>query len=69
MKKKKTVAYWNIYDSEKGSLIEKERAMTYDAMPTAGVLIIGIPGKFHAIVRTFKFSGIKNDRPCYDVYV
>jgi len=69
MKKKKTVAYWNIYDSEKGSLIEKERVMTHDAMPTAGVLIIGIPGKFHAIVRTFKFSGTKDGLPCYDVFV
>jgi len=69
MKKKKTVAYWNIYDSETGSVIEKEKAMTHDAMPIAGVLIIGMPGKFHAIVRDFKFKGIKEKLPCYDVYV
>jgi len=67
--KKKTVAYWNIYDSETKALIQKERAMTHHAMPTAGVLIIGIPGKFHAIVRDFKFKGIKEKLPCYDVYL
>jgi len=69
MKKKKIVAYWNIYDFETGLLIEKERAMTHDAMPSAGVLIIGIPGKFHAIVRNFKFSGTRDKLPCYDVYM
>ena len=50
-------------------MIQKERAMTHHAMPTAGVLIIGIPGKFHAIVRDFKFKGIKNNLPCYDIYL
>jgi len=43
--------------------------MTHDAMPIAGVLLIGMPGKFHAIVRDFKFKGIKDKLPCYDVYV
>ena len=67
--KKKTVAYWNIYDSETKALIKKEKAITNDAMPIAGVLLIGIPGKYHAIVRDFKFKGIKNNQPCYDVYL
>lgn len=69
MEKKKIIAYWNIYDSETGSLIEKEKAITHDAMPSAGGLIIGIPGKFNAIVRNFRFNGIKDGLPCYDVYV
>ena len=67
--KKKTVAYWNIYDAETKALIQKEKAMTHDAMPIAGVLLIGMPGKYHAIVRDFKFKGIKDKLPCYDVYV
>ena len=67
--KKKVVAYWNIYDSETKALIQKEKGMTHDAMPIAGVLLIGIPGKYHAIVRDFKFKGIKNNQPCYDVYL
>jgi len=69
MEKKKAVAYWNIYDTESGSLLEKEKAITRNAMPSNGGLIIGIPGKFHAIVRNFKFSGTKDNLPCYDVYV
>jgi hypothetical protein len=67
--RKKTVAYWNLYDSDTKALIEKEKAMTHDPMPTAGVLIIGIPGKHHAIVRHFQFKGIKDNLPCYDVYI
>ena len=69
MEKKKAVAYWNIYDSETGSLIEKEKAIIRNTMPSTGGLIIGIPGKFKAIVRNFKFNGTKDNLPCYDVYV
>jgi hypothetical protein len=69
MEKNKVVAYWNIYDSETGSVIEKEKAIMHDAMPSIGGLIIGIPGKFNAIVRNFRFNGIKDNLPCYDVYV
>jgi len=69
MEKKKTVAYWNIYDSETGALLEKEKEIVRNAMPSTGGLMIGVPGKFNAIVRNFKFSGTKNKRPCYDVYV
>jgi hypothetical protein len=69
MQKKPVVAYWNIYDTDTGSVLEKEKAIMHDPMPSSGGLIIGIPGKYNAIVRNFKFSGTKDNLPCYDVYV
>jgi len=69
MEKNKAVAYWNIYDTETGSIIEKEKPIVHNALPSTGGLIIGIPGKLNAIVRNFKFSGTKGNLPCYDVYV
>jgi len=69
MEKKKAVAYWNIYDFETGSIIEKEKPIVHNAMPSAGELMIGIPGKLNSIVKYFKFSGTKDCLPCYDVYV
>jgi hypothetical protein len=69
MEKKRVVAYWNVYDAGTGSLIEKEKAIVQRAMPCAGQLMIGIPGRFHAIVKRLKFHGTRNKLPCYDVYV
>ena len=69
MEKGRIVAYWNIYDSESRRVIEKEKAISRSAMPSAGALIVGIPGKLNAIVRDFKFVGSKDGLPCYDVYV
>ena len=69
METNKTVAYWNIYDSESGALLQKEKEIARTAMPSEGALLIGIPGKFNAVVRNFKFKGIKGNLPCYDVYV
>jgi len=67
--KKKTVAFWNIYDAETKALIQKEKAMTHDAMPIAGILLIGMPGKYHAIGVNVNSNCIKDKLPCYDVYL
>lgn len=69
MEKKKVVAYWNIFDSKTGTVLEKEKAIERNAMPSTGGLIIGIPGRPNVIVQNFKFSGMKENLPCYDVYV
>lgn len=69
MDKRRIVAYWNIYDSETGTLIEAGKAIIKNAMPAVGGLIVGIPEKFHAIVKDFRFNGIQNGLPCYDVYI
>ncbi|MDD5680962.1 MAG: hypothetical protein PHI59_06955 [Candidatus Omnitrophica bacterium] len=69
MRNKSVVAYWNIYDSETGHLIEAGKAIIQNSMPAIGGLIVGIPEKFHAIIRDFKFNGTKNGLPCYDVYI
>ncbi len=67
--KKAPVAYWNVYDTVTGQLIEKDRAIADKAMPLVGDLLIGIPGRSQAIVRNLKFSGKKDNLPCYDVYI
>jgi hypothetical protein len=54
---------------EKRTIVEKEKPVAHNAMPSTGGLIIGIPGKLNAIVKNFKFSGTKDNLPCYDVYV
>jgi len=65
----KTTGYWDFYDFQTGKLLEKERRISRTLVPSAGQLIVGIPGKPNAIIRTFKFKGIKDRLPCYEVYV
>jgi hypothetical protein len=69
MKRNKVVAYWNIFDSQTGSLLEKEKTIERRAMPSIGGLMIGVPGRLNAIVQSIKFSGTKDRLPRYDVYV
>jgi len=68
MERKRIVAYWDIYESENGLLLET-RLIERDPMPAVGLLLIGIPGKHQGIVRNFSFKGSRNNLPCYDVYV
>ncbi|HAV10722.1 MAG TPA: hypothetical protein DCX22_03795 [Dehalococcoidia bacterium] len=69
MDTKKVVAYWNVYDVSTNKLIEDQRTIEDKAMPMIGDLLVGIPGRSQAIVRNLKFAGIKDNLPCYDVYV
>lgn len=69
MEKKKTVAYWNIYDLKTGAILEEEKPIDRNVMPSMGGLIIGIAGRPNVIVQNFKFRGTKDNLPCYDVYV
>ena len=69
MRKKKAVAYWNIFDSKTGVVLEKEKAIESNAMPSIGGLMIGTPGRPNVIVQSMKFSGTKDNLPLYDVYV
>jgi len=66
---KRVTAYWDFYDFQTGKVLEGERSITNAVMPATGQLIIGVPGKPNAIIRAFKFKGIKNRLPCYEVYV
>ena len=66
---RKTVAYWNIYDTNSKQVLEECRAIVDKAMPMAGDLLVGIQGKSQAIVKNVRFAGKKDDLPCYDVYV
>ncbi len=63
------VAYWNFCDYASGIVVEKERGMKGRAMPQFGEMVIGVPGKPNAIVRDYKFCGIKDKLPCYEVFV
>ncbi len=69
MENKKVIAYWNIYDSKTGAVLEEEKIIERNAMPSMGGLIIGITGRPNVIVQSFKFRGTKDNLPCYDVYV
>ena len=68
MERRRIVAYWDIYESGTGLLLER-RLIERDPMPAVGQLVIGIPGKLQGIVRNFRFKGSRNNLPCYDVYV
>jgi hypothetical protein len=63
------LAYWDFYDYATGGVVEKGRAVKIRATPQYGEMIIGVPGKPNAIVRDFKFSGIKEKLPCYEVFL
>jgi len=63
------LAYWDFYDYATGNIVEKGRAAKVHATPQYGEMIIGITGKPNAIVRDFKFSGVKDKLPCYEVFI
>lgn len=64
------LAYWDFYDyMVAGKIIEKGRGVKIRATPQFGEMIIGVPGKPNAIIRDFKFSGIREKLPCYDVFI
>jgi hypothetical protein len=63
------LAYWDFYDYSSGNIVEKGRAVKIRATPQYGEMIIGVPGKPSAIVRDFKFSGIRDKLPCYEVFI
>ncbi|GEM_PF-366081 len=66
---KRSAAYWDFYDSSSGELLEEGRKIEQNSIPIVGGLVIGIPQKRNAIVRNFKFKGIRDGLPCYQVYV
>jgi len=68
VERRRIVAYWDIYESDTGLLLET-RLIERDPMPGIGQLLIGIPRKHQGIVRDFRFNGSRNNLPSYNVYV
>jgi hypothetical protein len=69
MENRKVVAFWDIYDSTTGSLLESQYKVYHNPMPAAGELVVGIHGKPQAIVKDFQFKGSNDNLPYYNVYV
>lgn len=65
----KALAYWNLCDFASKKVLEAERPIKANPVPTLGMLIIGTPGKPNGIIQDYKYKGAKDNIPCYDVFI